>query len=158
MDAKPGEAGKPLYYREEIFHPAIVQPVVTRGWFEISNDGSLIRHQTEPDAETSRIGEQFIFVTRDDTGERNIFPIPDEIAPLLAVLRRIVGQSSNLILQDYMPVLEVNQTGWLVKMSFGPPERQRDSLILDGCGKILKNVELQFGSNQRRRIIFEHKK
>lgn len=145
-----------MHYREEIFHPALNDPVVARGRFEIGRDGSLIRHQTEPEVETVRIGEDFIFLRRaSEGGGSNIIPIPTELSFLFASLRAIVGHTSSDVLQSYDHQLETDLSGWNLTLSPGGGEHSGDRLVVEGCGDQMQVVELRFQGGDRRRISFE---
>lgn len=155
LDARPGPQGKPLNYREEIYHPAIADPVVTSGWFEVGKNGSLIRHQLKPVAEVTRIGENFIFQRREsEGGENSIFPIPSELAPLLSSLRSIVQQTSKKTLISYPHTLEANRSGWRLSVQTDGSGARKNVIVLEGCGDVLNSVELQILNRERRRIIF----
>ena len=159
LGARPGPPDKPLNYREEIYHPAITFPVVTGGWFEVGKDGSLIRHQTKPDNEVTRIGENFISQRRDsEGGETNIFPIPSSLAPLLSSLRNIVGQTAKTALMKFPHRLETGTTGWRLSLQTGTADirdNPPDTLIvLEGCGDQLRSLEMRLPGLERRRIVF----
>ncbi|MEH6755426.1 MAG: hypothetical protein V7788_14830 [Alphaproteobacteria bacterium] len=155
MNARPGDPLEPQFYREEIFHPAIPEPMIARGWFEHSPDGSLKRHQTDPEIETTRIGEDFIFVRRGPESESNIYPIPARIAPLLDALRGTFGQTGTARLLALTPTLVTNASGWFVTFSPGDETEKNSRLVLGGCGDRLQSVELQLQNQERRRIVFE---
>jgi hypothetical protein len=155
LNSRPGDLYEPLFYREEIYHPAITLPVINRGWFEHTRDGHLKRHQTEPEIETTRIGEAFIFLRRGQDGESNIFPIPKQISPLLDALRSIIGQTDTDRLLTQAPQLDINASGWLVTLSPGREIGTNTHLVLGGCGDQLQSVELQLQNQERRLIVFE---
>tara|TARA_R110002072_G_scaffold9769_3_gene46885 strand:+ start:2059 stop:2472 length:414 start_codon:yes stop_codon:yes gene_type:complete len=133
----------------------MADPAITRGWFEVAKDGTLIRHQREPVAEVTRIGERFIFQRRDsDDGESNIFPIPSEIAPLLSALRSVVQRTAKEDLLAYPHKLETDPSGWRLTLQTDVSERGKNRIVLEGCGDVLQSVELQIAGRERRRIVF----
>jgi len=145
-----------LNYREEIYHPAMADPVVTSGWFEIDTDGDLVRHQRTPDSAVTRIGENFIFVRRDseDGDTTTIFPIPKELAPLFSSLRSIVRHTDRNTLAAYPHELQSGTTGWKLSLNTGSAGVTDNLIHLRGCGDVLRSVELQMPNGQRRRIVF----
>jgi hypothetical protein len=145
-----------LNYREEIYHPAMADPVVTSGWFEIGTDGDLVRHQRTPDSAVTRIGEKFIFVRRDseDGDNTTIFPIPKELAPLFSSLRSIVRHTDRKTLAAYPHELQSDTTGWKLSLNTGSTGVPDNLIHLRGCGDVLQSVELQMPNGERRRIVF----
>ena len=146
----------PFHYREEIYHPAIADPVIARGWFELSDDGSLIRHQTAPKSEISKIGRRFISLRREvDDYENNIVPIPSELAPLLTALRGIILGDNTVVRDGYSFHIDSGDTGWSLALTPHPPTDGAEQLIMSGCGDVLSAIEIRLRNNERRRIIFE---
>jgi hypothetical protein len=153
---RPGEPGEPLYYREEIYHPALTEPLIARGHFELRRDGSLVRHQSEPEVETVRIGEDFVFIRREsEGGESNILPIPSDLEFLFTSLRAIIGQAGPEVLSSYSLQLETGVFGWRLALSPGGRESSADRLVVEGCGDRVYAVDLEFQDGNRRRITFE---
>lgn len=132
--------------------------MVTSGRFEVGKNGSLIRHQIKPEKEVTRIGENFIFQQRDsDGGETNIFPIPSSLAPLLSSLRSIVGQTAKTTLMKLPHKLETDTAGWRLTLETDAADTQsaRDTrIVLEGCGNVLRSLEMRLPSRERRRIVF----
>lgn len=156
LDAQPSPNATSLDYQEEIFHPALTDPLIARGVFEISPDGSLIRHQKEPEIETVRIGENFIFMRREsDGGGSNILPIPSELEFLFTSLRVIVGQADQAALKTYDHELLATPSGWSLALQPVAAAETRDRIVVEGCGQTVEAIELQFGDSDRRRISFQ---
>ena len=157
LAAQPPQNGTSLGYREEIFHPALKAPLLARGVFEISADGSLIRHQEEPEVETVRIGENFIFKRREsDGGGSNILPIPSELEFLFASLRVIVGQADRAALKAYDHKLLATPSGWSLALQPTAAAETGDRIVVEGCGRTIEAIELQFRDADRRRISFQN--
>jgi hypothetical protein len=133
----------------------MANPVVASGWFEIGKDGRLVRHQRKPNAEVTRIGENYIFLQREsEGGDSNILPIPKELAPLFSSLLSIVRHTDKETLATYPHKLKSDPTGWRLSLHTGSGSTPSNLIDLRGCGNVLRSVELQMLNRERRRIVF----
>ncbi|MFV0475484.1 MAG: hypothetical protein ACK5MQ_14940 [Pikeienuella sp.] len=142
----------PLYpYREELHHPALLEPSVSRGVLEIGPDGALIRRQSAPRRETVEIRGDYIHVLKSAVGpeapeERQVMPVPDRLSPLLTALRAIIARETP---DAADAVLTAESAGW--RLDVPAPGAV---LRLLGCGGALRAVELAPDEGARRKIIF----
>jgi hypothetical protein len=145
-------------YTEAIVHPALSAPEQTRGWFELSGDGRLIRHQTEPTAETVNIGEENLRISREADGFSNIVPIPSNMQPLFAVLRAIVARdperAGRLPPGSELDVTNDN-SGWTLEIGLAASDSVSRPLVVHGCGEALRSVELRLPDSSTRTYTFE---
>jgi hypothetical protein len=156
LAARPGNPDEPIHYREEVFHPALNRPISSRGWFEVRHDGSLVRHQTEPELEETRVGAHFIFIRRqDDQQGSNILPIPPDLAELLKTIRAIVGPTGPEALAPFVQPLELSSAGWILRLSRKQSNASDQNITLSGCGEVIRHIEFSFPSGERRVIAFE---
>ena len=133
-------------------------PVVARGWFEHADDGGLIRHQTEPRAETVEIGQGHIHHRRDASGFSTTVSIPSEMAPVFDILRGIVtGDREGLaeLSRDIAATIENGDAGWTLTLAADLHDGTSNIIVLGGCGDVLETVELQLADGSRRRYVFE---
>jgi len=130
--------------------------VITRGWFELGDDGALVRHQTAPRSEISKIGNRFISLRREVDGyENNIVPIPSNLAPLLKALRGIILRDGTDATAGYVPRMEIGDAGWTLALSPQQSDHGAQQLVLNGCGDVLSAIEIRLANSERRRIVFE---
>lgn len=136
----------------------MITPVVARGWFEYADDGALIRHQTEPQAETVTIGQHDIYRRRESSGFTTTTSIPSQIAPLLGILRGIVAGDRNdmaELAKGYVTGIENGGAGWTLTLTSEQQDGRSNRVLLEGCGDVLQAVELQLPDSSRRRYVFE---
>lgn len=148
LQARPDPSDLPLVYREDIYHPAMTDPLVTRGTFDLGRGDTLIRRQTAPRVEETEIGSHFITIRRQDY-ENNVL-IPDQIAPLLTLLRDVV-LGREIDTASYSMRLQKNDAGWVTTLS---PARDTGELSLSGCGNVLHQMTLGSVGGERRIIVF----
>lgn len=150
MAARP-EQSLPVSYREKIFHPAMMEPLIAGGSFDRGAGGALIRSQSFPKVEITRIGARFITIERPDEGYKNTVPIPAELAPLLGQLRAIVDPESTPHDDHAVKQFEQNESGWQLVLTPG----DNGELRLLGCGTVLTGLRFAPGDGARRDILFE---
>ena len=138
----------PIPYREKIYHPAISQPVLTEGTFDLGRNDTLIRNQTEPRIETTEIGKRFITVQRDDY--KNTTLIPARLMPLLNVVRQIVKGEGSLS-DAFVSHLDHTDAGWAVSLT---PKGETDEITVVGCGEILTAIHVATENGERRETQF----
>jgi hypothetical protein len=158
LDARPAETGATLGYREEVYHPSLSSPVVAHGWFEHASDGTLIRHQTDPQAETMTIGRRYIHRLREASGFSTTVSIPSELAPLLEIVRGVVSDNHEAMLglmEDYSADIQNGDAGWSLTLTDNRETGVANTLVLYGCGDLLQAVEVQLPDSSRRRYVFE---
>ncbi|GMG85003.1 hypothetical protein LNKW23_42190 [Paralimibaculum aggregatum] len=141
----------PLPYTEEISHPALAAPEIARGRFRRAPDGALIREQTAPREETSRIGAGYITVMRPGETGTELLPIPDEMAPMLDAMRALLAGAPEAAIARSSAELAAAPEGWRLALGFagGGP-----GLTLYGCGDRLTGLEIAEPGGTRRRIRF----
>ena len=109
-------------------------------------DGTLVRSQTWPQMQTSRIGKRFVTVTKNG-GEPNLLPIPSDLRPWISALRSV------LIGQPLPPGgtadLVQSTPHWQVNLSVPGPNGY---LILTGCGPELWSIAMM-SPDQIRRVL-----
>ena len=145
-------------YREEIYHPAMTTPMVAHGWFEHTDDGTLVRHQTEPQAETVTIDARHIHRRREASGFTTTVSIPAELAPFLAVLRALVSgnqEAVTALLDGHAAAIDNSSAGWAVTLNTDDAANAANAMVLSGCGDVLQAVEVQLSDSSRRRYVFE---
>ncbi|MEM1382646.1 MAG: hypothetical protein AAF713_09155 [Pseudomonadota bacterium] len=133
-------------YREEVFHPALKAPAEASGTFRRRGNGTLIRHQREPVEEIAEIGEAFIALRRDPDEIATLVPIPADIAPIFALLRRILSVGS---VDGAGLSLSPDPGGW--RIDAGP---ETGGMVLRGCGAVLQGLEIAEPGGVLRRITF----
>jgi hypothetical protein len=127
-------------YTEAIVHPALSAPEQTRGWFELSGDGRLIRHQTEPTAETVNIGEENLRISREADGFSNIVRDPERAG-------RLPPGSELDVTND--------NSGWTLEIGLAASDSVSRPLVVHGCGEALRSVELRLPDSSTRTYTFE---
>ncbi len=153
LDARPpGVLRFGIAYREQIFHPALIQPVTAAGTFRIADDGTLIRAQEYPEPEIAEIGRDTIRLRDDLEEEANLVPIPEDIEPMLATVRALVVGEPGRILETYSVALLPHEEGWQVVVDLGNATGALTHLAVIGCGETLSAVELDLSDGGRRRI------
>ena len=158
LNARPATSGATLSYREEVYHPSLSAPVVAHGWFEHASDGTLIRHQTDPQAETMTIGKQYIHRLREASGFSTTVIIPSELAPMFAIIRGVVSDNREAMLEllkDYSADIQNGDAGWSLTLTSNRETSVANTLVLYGCGDLLQAVEAQLPDSSRRRYVFE---
>lgn len=113
---------------------------------ELASNGDLIRRQSWPKVEESRIGQDFVTVIRD--GASNLLPIPDQMRPWIETLRSLLTKG------ELPPQAEFEQIGdgksWRFVQKF---DGQQIALL--GCGSDLQQIEFRQPDQTRRVLIFQ---
>ena len=157
LDARPpGVLRFGIAYAEQIFHPALVEPVTAAGTFHMADDGTLIRAQEYPEREIAEIGRNTIRLRSDPDAEANLVPIPEDIEPMLATVRALVAGEPRSILETYSVELLPHEGGWQVVVDSDNPMGALTHLAVIGCGETLRAVELDLADGGRRRIVLGH--
>ncbi|MEX0759013.1 MAG: hypothetical protein WD100_05490 [Tistlia sp.] len=157
LDARPPAVEGRVGYREEIHHPAMAAPEVARGWFARGRDGELVRHQSEPQAETLEIGERFVRLSRESDGYSNTVPIPADLAPYLRILRALVADDRaglSEALEGFDRRFEAGKAGWTVSLTARDGAGGARQMVLAGCGDLLRSAEWRLPDGSRRRYLF----
>ncbi len=147
-----GAEAREVAYREEIRHPALPEPVHARGILRRLSDGRLMRRQTVPEPETLMIGESVITRLRPGATGSEILPIPEDLAPMIAVLRSALAGDALALGRDTSATLEAGQEGWRLALR---PDGGGASLTLLGCGTRLLGFETADPDGVWRRTVFE---
>ncbi|MEM7120259.1 MAG: hypothetical protein AAF563_03210 [Pseudomonadota bacterium] len=132
--------------------------MVAHGWFEYSDDGALIRHQTEPQAETVTIGADHIHRRREASGFTTTVSIPSQLAPFFALLRALVSGNHEVLvslLDGHAADMDNSATGWILTLRTDGTTDAAITMILSGCDDVLQAVEVHLPDDTRRRYVFE---
>lgn len=136
-------------YREEIFHPGLPDALTTRGHLTTDGDGALIRVQSWPVKERTRIGQRFIRI-EDADGAENLLPIPDHLAPFIDVMRALTSGEAGALVMRYRPQLTARPEGWEVTLA----KQGALGLRILGCGTLIHALEVDETGGARRVLHF----
>ncbi len=145
------QSGEQIAYREEIQHPALLEPTIATGTMALV-DGVLVKDQKTPKREISEIDQRVITVRKGPGAEANLLPLPDEIARFANALRALMSGSGQAVLDEFAAELMPVENGWKTKLS--PLEEARLSLDLVGCGARLTGMTLYEPDGVTRRLTF----
>jgi hypothetical protein len=146
-------AGQRIEYREEVRHPALVEPELATGTMYVADDGALVREQETPERQISEIGDRMLSTRSPPEAEPTLYPIPDEIRPVLLALRRMLAGDGAAILADFTTELSTRATGWTLRLQpHGAAEGV--ALTFGGCGDRLAWLEIEGGDGVMRSIAF----
>jgi hypothetical protein len=146
-------AGRRIAYREEVRHPALVEPEVATGTMHVAENGAFVREQTTPERQISEVGDRMLSIRSSPQAEPTLYPIPGEVRPMLLALRRMLAGDGAAILADYTAELSTRAPGWV--LSLRPHGAVRDAaLTFSGCGDRLQSLEITGGDGVVRSIDF----
>ncbi|MCI4662260.1 MAG: hypothetical protein MRY63_10640 [Neomegalonema sp.] len=156
LAARPIMIDAQIPYREEVAHPALLEPAVSRGVMHLEQDGTLIRRQIEPFAETAQITDtQLILLTPSAVGEgqdTRVLEIPPELRPVLRTMRQLIAEdrAPSGVTGALTPGMDGQ--GWRLGLDAALAENL--SLTLLGCGDVLTGIEVLQADGAPRRILF----
>ncbi len=154
LAARSGGAGQRVAYRERVTHPALAAPLEARGTLARLSDGTLLREQAAPEAETMRIGADFITILRPDSPGSELLPVPDDMAPLIETLLAILSGRLSDLSGRAAARLETGPEGWRLALRFEGGGRI-PALSLRGCGGRLTGIDIAEPGGATRAIRFE---
>lgn len=134
---------QPIHYREEVHHPALVSPEIATGTMWVEPDGTLVRDQVTPRREISRVGDLLVSVQGNGAAEPTLFPVPDEMQPLIASIRLLLTGET---VDSEAATLSTGRAGWRLDLA---------GASLSGCGASPETLETRDSSGVRRIVRFE---
>lgn len=146
-------AGRRVAYREEVRHPALVEPEVATGAMYVSQNGTLVREQATPERQISEVGDRMLSTRASPAAERTLYPIPGEARPMLLALRNMLAGDGAAVLADFTAELTARATGWTLSLR---PRGAAEGpvLIFNGCGETLRALEITQGDGVVRSFAF----
>lgn len=127
----------------------MLDPLTTKGSFDLGRGDTLIRHQKTPTEEITEIGTRFIKLTRVADNYENTVPIPERLEPFLTVMRGIVS-GNGADLAGYESDLKADTQGWTLHLT--SPDQTPINLF--GCGSALSGIGLKLEGDEERIITF----
>ena len=104
------------------------------------------------------IGKQYIHRLREASGFSTTVIIPSELAPMFAIIRGVVSDNREAMLEllkDYSADIQNGDAGWSLTLTSNRETSVANTLVLYGCGDLLQAVEAQLPDSSRRRYVFE---
>ncbi|MEM7505722.1 MAG: LolA-related protein [Pseudomonadota bacterium] len=137
-----------IAYREEIFHPGLLTPVIATGLLREARNGWLVREQTTPVVETTRLGETFLSV--EGAAGPNLLPIPDSLRPTITAMRALVRGDTLALRKAFALELSDAPEGWRLDLT----QPGADRLAILGCGDVVRAFEIAPVEGARRVLHF----
>ncbi len=145
--------GERIDYREEVRHPALVEPEIATGTMYVAEDGTLVREQKTPERQISEVGDRMLSTRSSPQAEPTLYPIPGELRPMLLALRRMLAGDAGAIQADFTTELSTGATGWALALRpHGAAEGA--ALTFTGCGDRLTSLEIAGRDGVVRSIAF----